>query len=275
MQKLIKNPIFMFMLGVVISIGITSVFAYSLLAPNVGYTPKDEEWDVSDVKEALDDLQERAIIEVPRYIKSILISHNKKYTLGLKDIISDADIYDTVINGFDTFDYETLNALISSPNIKNNSDYTRKIKGIIERDYTVVTTPVQTNNDRIFGTAQYDGSGTWNLWKAFDGTSSDYAYRGNGSFYLGFRFDNPVYVFEFSLIQRSSVEGVDNVSLYYSDDNSNYTLASDTYTTQRVGGTEQKFLANKSVGKHRYWKIQGTGYGTNGGMVELEFYGME
>jgi len=87
--------------------------------------------------------------------------------------------------------------------------------------------------------------------------------------------DNPVYVFEFSLIQRSSVEGVDNVSLYYSDDNSNYTLASDTYTTQRVGGTEQKFLANKSVGKHRYWKIQGTGYGTNGGMVELEFYGME
>ena len=66
MQKLIKNPLFTFILGVVISIGITSVFAYSLLAPDIGYTPLDTTWkktdgsNIENVQEAIDDLRETA-----------------------------------------------------------------------------------------------------------------------------------------------------------------------------------------------------------------------
>ena len=254
---------------------VSAVFAYSLFAQNIGFTPRNPNWDVDNVASALDDLYDSSVVTIPGYIKKLLADHNKRYTFGLKDLLSDPELYDIIINEYDFFDPETLDAFINSRTTTTNFSYTRKLKTIIEGNYTVTTTPIQTNNNKVFGTAQYDSSGNWNLWKAFDGTSSDYAYRGNGSFYLGFIFDNPLYVYDFSLIQRSSVEGVDNVTLYYSDDNSNWTIASDTYTTQHTGGKEQHFLANKSYGKHRYWKIQGTGYGNNGGMVELEFYGME
>ena len=56
MKKLMKNPIFMFILGFVIAVGVTSVLAYDLFAPNVGYTPKDDTWNVDNTKSALDDL---------------------------------------------------------------------------------------------------------------------------------------------------------------------------------------------------------------------------
>ena len=54
MKKLIKNPIFMFILGIILSSSI--VFAYSLIAPDVGFTPRDDTWDVDNTKDALDDL---------------------------------------------------------------------------------------------------------------------------------------------------------------------------------------------------------------------------
>ena len=56
MQKLFKSRIFIFILGVISSVGITSVFAYELFASNVGFTPRDNKWDVDNTKEALDDL---------------------------------------------------------------------------------------------------------------------------------------------------------------------------------------------------------------------------
>lgn len=60
MQKQIKTKIFYFVLGVTIAVGITSVFAYSIFAPDVGFTPTDDTWDVEDVGGALDNLYETA-----------------------------------------------------------------------------------------------------------------------------------------------------------------------------------------------------------------------
>ena len=86
MKKLIKNPIFMFILGVTLTIGITSVLAYSLFAQDVGYTPKDEEWDVSDVKNALDDLHDKLLIN---YDSFKMFSGNKATVeIGKKYLIS-------------------------------------------------------------------------------------------------------------------------------------------------------------------------------------------
>ncbi|MBR1416345.1 MAG: hypothetical protein IJ572_00815 [Bacilli bacterium] len=65
MKKLMKNPLLTFILGVIISCSITSVLAYSILAPDVGFTPTDNAWkqddgsDIENVKEAIDDLYER------------------------------------------------------------------------------------------------------------------------------------------------------------------------------------------------------------------------
>ena len=56
MKKIIKNPIFTFILGVISTLGITSALAYSILASNVGFTPTEELWDVENTDEALNDL---------------------------------------------------------------------------------------------------------------------------------------------------------------------------------------------------------------------------
>ena len=64
MKKIFKNPIFMYILGFVTAIGITSVLAYSIFAPDVGYTPKDGTWKnqdgevIDDVQSAIDELRE-------------------------------------------------------------------------------------------------------------------------------------------------------------------------------------------------------------------------
>ena len=59
MQKLFKSKIFIFILGFVSAVGITSVFAYSLIANDVGFTPLDTHWEVDNVKDALDDLRSK------------------------------------------------------------------------------------------------------------------------------------------------------------------------------------------------------------------------
>ena len=64
MKRIFKNPIFMYILGFVTAIGITLVLAYSYLAQDVGFTPKETSWKQNDgsaitnVKEAIDDLKE-------------------------------------------------------------------------------------------------------------------------------------------------------------------------------------------------------------------------
>ena len=54
-MKIIKNPAFMFILGVV-TCTITTVLASSLIANNISYTPQDKTWGVTNVGAALDSL---------------------------------------------------------------------------------------------------------------------------------------------------------------------------------------------------------------------------
>ena len=60
MKKILKNPLFSFILGSIIFGGIGTVFAYSILAEDVGYTPKDTTWEVDNVSDAIDDLRDIA-----------------------------------------------------------------------------------------------------------------------------------------------------------------------------------------------------------------------
>ena len=69
MQKLFKSRIFIFILGVISAIGITSVFAYSIFANNIGFSPTDTTWKkvdgtaIENVSEALDDLRDTCALE--------------------------------------------------------------------------------------------------------------------------------------------------------------------------------------------------------------------
>jgi len=78
MKKIIKNPIFTFILGALIFGGIVGVSAYAIFANDIGYTPKDTTWkksngeDITNVKDAIDEL----------YSKSNTINFNELYTLN-------------------------------------------------------------------------------------------------------------------------------------------------------------------------------------------------
>ena len=55
MKKILSNKLSFFILVVAI-VSITTAFAYSYLAENVGFTPTDDTWDVDNTKDALDSL---------------------------------------------------------------------------------------------------------------------------------------------------------------------------------------------------------------------------
>ena len=57
MRKFLCSRIFSFILGAVIFGGISVVSAYTLFASDTVYTPRDETWEVNNVKSALDDLK--------------------------------------------------------------------------------------------------------------------------------------------------------------------------------------------------------------------------
>lgn len=66
MKKIIKNPIFTFILGILIFSGITVVSAYTIFANQISYTPKDTTWkkengeDITNVSDAIDELYSKS-----------------------------------------------------------------------------------------------------------------------------------------------------------------------------------------------------------------------
>ena len=97
MKKIIKNPIFTFILGSLIFGGIVGVSAYTIFANDIGYTPKDSTWKKSDgtnienVGDAIDELYSKANninhmesgeinISFSHSWQEIIISFEKEYT---------------------------------------------------------------------------------------------------------------------------------------------------------------------------------------------------
>ena len=69
-MKQLKSNIISFILGALIFGGIGAVFAYSIFANNVGFTPTDNTWNVNNVENAINDLY-RTQIYYCSFIKSI------------------------------------------------------------------------------------------------------------------------------------------------------------------------------------------------------------
>ena len=77
MKKIIKNPIFTFILGAILFGGTTGVLAATLLASNIEYTPKDKTWKVNNVKDAIDDLYQNNTIGK----EEIILTNTTSYQL--------------------------------------------------------------------------------------------------------------------------------------------------------------------------------------------------
>ena len=56
MKRLLNSKLFIFILGGIIFGSITGVVAYTINAKDVTYTPKDNNWNVKNVEEAINDL---------------------------------------------------------------------------------------------------------------------------------------------------------------------------------------------------------------------------
>ena len=93
MKKIIKNPIFTFILGAIIFSGIISVAAYNIFANDIGYTPKDKTWKVDNVKDAIDELYTRSNLT-----EMVWINPNLNATLFEPTTINaDLSKYDSII----------------------------------------------------------------------------------------------------------------------------------------------------------------------------------
>lgn len=124
-MKFLKNPVFMFILGVV-TCTITTVLASSLIANNISYTPQDKTWGVTNVGAALDSLMlsktsdnystEERVVGTwtdgkPLYQKTIIIDVPTAQVEG-----TDATSIVTVSQNVDTFCHHNAQILIDRAN---------------------------------------------------------------------------------------------------------------------------------------------------------------
>lgn len=61
MKRVFKNPIIMFILGALTFGGMGTIFAYSIISSNVGFTPKDTSWNVDNAEDALNYLYNNSL----------------------------------------------------------------------------------------------------------------------------------------------------------------------------------------------------------------------
>lgn len=178
MKKIFKSRIFAFILGAFIFSGITAVSAYTILANDIGYTPKDTTWkksngeDITNVKEALDELYTRSNLT-----EMVWINPNLNATLFEPTTINvDLSKYDSILvlgkyssyygtdTGYVRIDKNTTGVLQISRSVDNI---------ISQRRITV-------NNDNIIIENGY----------ASDDSSSNYKYYSLPMYIIGVKTKN-------------------------------------------------------------------------------------
>ena len=161
MQKLIRTKLFYLVLGVTIAIGITSVFAYTILAPDVGFTPKDNNWEVENTKEALDSLYDlNASFSTIRFITNGGTSGTSliKVTKGEKLwSLPTATKTDYVFAGW--YSDDTYTTKITADNLDTNDDRVLFAKWIYGQQVSKI--PSSDYKSLIGQTVNYNGDSNW------------------------------------------------------------------------------------------------------------------
>lgn len=79
MKKILNSKIFYFILGSIIFGGIGVAGAYTLLASDTGYTPRDINWEVNNTQDAIDDLYDRATSNLITSMTSVELQRTNNY----------------------------------------------------------------------------------------------------------------------------------------------------------------------------------------------------
>lgn len=237
MKKEIKSKILLFLLGVILSGSITYVFAYSIIASDVSFNPKDTTWDVDNTKDAIDDLREymnSMTYEARKY------AHNYNYVVSLNDLFSSIEFCSNK---------ERLNEALTNINYTNifltNSN---AIKALDNCSPTISTT-----TSKAFASSYYSGFPPSN---AFDSdTASYWGPTANISYknqYIGYDFGEEVWVYKIIIIMSDGKQNTDYV-IEASNDKTNYTIIKDGL---HQGGGTKTIIPNNYNQKYRYYRIR-------------------
>lgn len=215
--------------------------------------------------------------------KDIITYTDEKYKIDLNVLFNDKNYSDYISRSENTINYiinnsdildEAINSNYLMPSILSSENKNLALSKLSEKCITnpQLTSITGSDGGNCFGTPPYPDFG-YQLWYAFN-ENEQYAYQGIGTFYLGYKFPNKIWCFKISFKQRSTIEGVDNIVVQYSDDNDIWYSATGTITTNKDDNV-QEYILDNAVGKHLYWRITGNGYGQNGGISNLKFYGIQ
>ena len=105
MKRIIKNPVMMYILGI-ITCTLTTVLASSLLAGDITYKPKDKSWGVTNVQAAIDSLKLAKTSDnysadervVGTWIDGKPI-YQKTFSINGCALLQDSTWYDTEVDG--------------------------------------------------------------------------------------------------------------------------------------------------------------------------------
>lgn len=123
-MKILRSRLFLFLLGVLISSGMSAVFAYSITASNVGFIGIDDEWQPGDVNTSINYLYNHSnhcIIKDEFYNSLKYVKTSDLLTAGdtanQLTISLDSGRYILVVEGR-AVEYDTVMSLTGSPNLK-------------------------------------------------------------------------------------------------------------------------------------------------------------
>ena len=138
MKKIIKNPIFTFIIGLVLAGSVVGVVAYNYNAKDIGYTPSDSSWEVNNVEEALKDLKAN------HSASNISLIYSKTHTM----------------NGSSTYTFNKniklgMVLISSSNNTTDSSYYVAEITSLTSGQYVNIDNSTisytETSNGHHFG----------------------------------------------------------------------------------------------------------------------------
>ena len=227
---------------------------------------------------------ENDYIEISEENAKKIIEYTKnKYVVSTNTLFNDCGYVEKIINSDNSVNYIIENDDILDKAIDSQYMMTSLLKSskkndivsqLLEKSYTNPQLTSTNGNDGgyCFGTAPYNGFG-FQIWHGFN-ENNEYAYNGIGDMNMGYKFNNPIWCFKFSFGQRSASEGIDNLIVQYSDDGNLWTNATNKIITLKNSSDSQEYIIDNSIGKHLYWQIIGNGYGLNGGLRNLKFYGI-
>lgn len=269
MKKWLNNPIFTFILGVVLTIGITSVFALSFLAGDVDFTPVDSTWkkeddsSIDNVSDALNSLYKINNGYTDEELKRILNASDKK--VDVKDVLTTSFMSKIAENK------AAAKLVMDSTFFRNGVSVS-----LLNALNVALVSPIPTNNTNVLASTIY--SNDWTGYMAFRESGNSWCNVSGKTTnqFIGYNFNKKVNVRTVKFLNGGpQAYQAKTVRLQASNDNSTWVDASSNYTLANTNTTV--FIHNTLLDEsYQYWRvfivnIYSSNYVEIGG---LQFYGV-